>query len=113
MTVGVALRVRGINESGGRWRAVGIAVRVAAAVLGGYALATLSSVALAVTLPMARADAVLTGMMAGVAVHAASAIWVFAARSAARAWGGLLVAALPLAAMALLGQWQATGRILP
>ena len=112
MSIGAA---RGVMERlhGGGARAAGIAVRVAAAILGGYALAALCSVALAVTLPMARADAVLTGMMAGLAVHAAAVVWAFAARNAARAWAGLLVAALPLGAAALLGQWYATGWILP
>ncbi|WP_338664466.1 DUF3649 domain-containing protein [Pararoseomonas sp. SCSIO 73927] len=115
-----AWTARGAMEwigGGGRARAGGIAVRVVAAILGGYALGALLSAALAVALPpalaMGRADAVLTGMMAGLAGHAAAAIWVFAARSAARAVAGLLLAALPLAAMVLAGHWHATGRILP
>ncbi len=94
-------------------RAVEIAARAIAAILGGYGLAVLCSVALAMVLPMARADAVLTGMLAGLAVHAGSAIWVFAASSAARAWVGLLVAAVPLAATAMLGLWRTTGGMLP
>lgn len=112
----MAWTARGAMEwigGGGRARAGGIAVRTVAAILGGYALGVLCSVALAVALPLGRADAVLTGMMAGLAVHAAAAIWVFAARSAARAVAGLLLAALPLAAMAVIGHWHATGRILP
>jgi len=69
--------------------------RIAAAVLGGYALAALTSVA-AVALPIDRAQAVLTGMLASFVVYAGAVIWVFAVRSARRAWAGLLVAAVPL-----------------
>jgi len=69
--------------------------RIVAAVLGGYALAALTSVA-AVALPIARAQAVLTGMLASFVVYACAVIWVFAVRSARRAWAGLLVAAVPL-----------------
>ncbi len=84
-----------------------------AAIFGGYGLAALCSVAFAMALPMPRADAVLTGMLAGLAVHAGAAIWVFAAPSAARAWTGLIAAAVPLAGVAMLGLWHTTGRMLP
>jgi hypothetical protein len=69
--------------------------RIAAALFGGYALAALGSVA-ALALPMAKTEAVLTGMLASFAIYAGAVIWVFAARSASRAWIGLMVAALPL-----------------
>ncbi|WP_399678917.1 DUF3649 domain-containing protein [Xenophilus sp.] len=69
--------------------------RIVAAVLGGYALAALTSVA-AVALPIDRAQAVLTGMLASFVVYAGAVIWVFAVRSARRAWAGLLAAAVPL-----------------
>ncbi|PLC49371.1 iron uptake protein [Pollutimonas subterranea] len=73
-----------------------LASRIVAALVGGYALAALASVA-AVALPISRSEAVLTGMLASFAVYASAVVWVFAVRSAWRAWGGLLVAALPLA----------------
>ncbi|KAF1049576.1 DUF3649 domain-containing protein [Xylophilus sp.] len=73
--------------------------RIVAAVLGGYALAALASVA-AVALPIDRAQAVLAGMLASFAVYAGAVVWVFAVRSARRAWAGLLVAALVLLAPA-------------
>lgn len=70
--------------------------RIVAALFGGYALAALSSVAVLI-LPMTRPQAVLTGMMASFALYAAAAIWVFLARSATRAWAGLIIVAIPLA----------------
>jgi len=73
--------------------------RIVAAVLGGYALAALASVA-AVALPLGKPDAVMTGMLASFLVYALAVVWVFAARSAWRAWVGLAVAAIPLLAAA-------------
>lgn len=94
-------------------RGMAIAVRAAAAIGGGYALASLVAVALALVLPLGRMDAVLAGMMAGLVAYAAAAVWAFAARSALRAWVGMAGAAVPLAVLALLGHWQSTGRVLP
>jgi len=75
--------------------------RIVAALFGGYALAALASVAV-LALPMSRPQAVLTGMLASFAVYAGAVIWVFAVRSALRAWTGLLVMAAPL----LLAAWS-------
>ena len=75
--------------------------RIVAAIAGGYALAALVSVA-ALALPIAAPQAVLSGMLASFAVYSGAVIWVFAARSARRAWAGLLLAALPL----LSAAWQ-------
>ncbi|BAN27513.1 DUF3649 domain-containing protein [Caballeronia insecticola] len=75
--------------------------RIVAAIFGGYALAALTSVA-ALVLPMSKPQAVLTGMLASFIVYVCAVIWVFAVRSARRAWCGLLVAALPL----LLAAWN-------
>jgi ABC-type polysaccharide/polyol phosphate export permease len=69
--------------------------RIAAALFGGYALAALASVA-TLAFPIARPQAVLTGMMLSFLIYAGAVIWVFAVRSAARAWTGLVVAAVPL-----------------
>ncbi len=77
----------------------GLLSRIVAALLGGYALAALASVA-ALALPMDKPQAVLTGMQSSFLVYAVAVIWVFAARSALRAWTGLVVVALPLAAAA-------------
>jgi hypothetical protein len=77
--------------------------RIAGAVGGGYALGALASVA-ALALPMSAPQAVITGMLASFVFYAGVVIWMFLARSARRAWAGLLLAALPLA----LAAWWAT-----
>ena len=69
--------------------------RVVAALFGGYALAALTSVA-TLALPMTRPEAVFTGMLLSFVVYVLAVIWVFAVRSATRAWVGLLVAATTL-----------------
>jgi hypothetical protein len=69
--------------------------RIVAALLGGYAVAALSSVAV-LALPMSKPQAVLTGMLASFLIYAAAVIWVFAVRSALKAWVGLIVVAVPL-----------------
>lgn len=69
--------------------------RILAAFLGGYFLAALASVA-ALALPLDKPQAVLTGMQASFLIYAGAVVWVFAARSAARAWAGLFIVALPL-----------------
>ncbi|WP_425414321.1 DUF3649 domain-containing protein [Ottowia thiooxydans] len=79
--------------------------RVLAAVIGGYSLAALASVAARV-LPMPAPETVFTGMMASFLVYTGAVIWVFAVRSARRAWIGLLIAALPLLVGAYLGVWR-------
>lgn len=73
--------------------------RIVAAIGGGYVLGALVSVA-ALALPMEKPQAVLAGLMASFLVYAGAVVWVFAVRSARRAWAGLLVAGLPLLAVA-------------
>jgi hypothetical protein len=75
--------------------------RIVAALFGGYALAALCSVAVLV-LPMSKPQAVLTGMLASFAVYTGAVVWVFAARSALKAWAGLIIVAVPL----LLAAWS-------
>lgn len=84
-----------------RW--LGVASRTLAALFGGYGLAGLAAAACAVTLPMARSDAVVTGMMVGLVVQAAAAIWVFSAGSAVRAWLGLAAPCVVLGILLLQG----------
>ncbi|MCD9032524.1 DUF3649 domain-containing protein [Luteimonas sp. Y-2-2-4F] len=81
---------------------LGVLSRSLAALLGGYALAASASMLLALALPMPRAQATLTGILTGIALYAAAAVWAFAVRSAARAWLGI---AAPAAAMWLLARW--------
>ena len=86
------------------WSTGPLISRIAAALFGGYALAALSSVA-ALALPMSKPQAVLTGMLASFAIYAGAVIWVFAVRSAFKAWLGLIVVAVPLSWAA----WSVSG----
>ena len=83
--------------------------RIVAAIGGGYALAALASVAV-LALPVSRPQAVIGGMLASFAIYAGAVVWVFAVRSAWRAWVGLLVAAAPLLAFAWQ-VWQGGGAV--
>lgn len=80
--------------------------RVLAAVLGGYIVAALASVSLTLWVPMARADAVVTGMMTSFLAYLGAVIWCFACRSAGRAWLGLALTSLVLAVVSGLAYWM-------
>lgn len=84
-----------------RWA---VASRVAAAMFGGYALASATAACLAVWLPMARVDAVVTAMLLAFVVYAIGVTWVFATRTAWRAWGGMLGPAVVLAVLFWAGR---------
>jgi len=71
-----------------RW---GVLSRSLAAIFGGYALASATSVFCAVALPGPRGQAVLTGMLLAILVAACAALWAFATRTALRAWVGILI----------------------
>jgi len=75
--------------------------RIVAALFGGYALAALGSVAV-LALPISKPQAVLAGMLASFAIYSGAVIWVFAVRSALKAWAGLIIVAAPL----LLAAWS-------
>lgn len=91
-----------------RLQAIGpLLSRIVAAIFGGYALAALSSVAV-LALPVDRTQAVIGGIQLSFAVYAGAVIWVFAVRSARRAWVGLLLAALVLAVPAA-AVWKGYG----
>jgi hypothetical protein len=45
----------------------------------------------AVALPIARGQAVLTGMLVAIVLCACAALWAFATRTALRAWVGILI----------------------
>jgi hypothetical protein len=70
--------------------------RVAAAVLGGYALAASMAVFLAAVLPAGRAEAVVGGMQWSFAAYAAAVIWAFSPVALLRVWIGLLLPAVVL-----------------
>lgn len=77
-------------------------MRIAAAIVGGYALATVMSIALASLLPTPRADAVLATTLLSFAVYAAAILWTFAVRTARLAWLGLMMATALCGALAWL-----------
>lgn len=86
-----------------------VASRVLAALLGGYILSALASVSLTLWLPMARAEAVVTGMMSSFLVYLVAVLWCFACRSAWQAWFGLILPSLVLAAVSGVAYWM--GRV--
>jgi hypothetical protein len=88
-----------LNEAA-RYR-IGVASRAFAASIGGYALASAATALLSVLLPMPRVEAVVTATLLSILIYAGAVIWVFAARSAARAWLGI-AAPTTLLALALL-----------
>lgn len=76
-----------------------VASRALAAIVGGYVLSALVAIAMALWLPLARAEAVITGTLASFVVYTCAVMWVFAARDAWRAWAGL---AAPSAVLAIV-----------
>lgn len=91
--------------AGVRYR-LAVASRAVAAIAGGYGVAALSAAVLAVCLPaafgMARSEAAMTGTLASFLVFAIAVMWVFAARTALRAWSGLVIAAVPMGLLLLV-----------
>ncbi|MGO3869193.1 MAG: DUF3649 domain-containing protein [Alcaligenes sp.] len=82
--------------------------RILAASLGGYVLSALFSVA-TLALPTSRPEAVLWGAQFSFLIWTASVLWVFLARSATRAWVGLLIGCvLCLLAIAAQGGMEGT-----
>lgn len=75
-----------------------VAARVAAALIGGYAIPSLFAYASARLLPMPRLDAIIPGTLLAFAIMPAIVVWAFLARSAVHAWAGMTVVAAALAA---------------
>jgi hypothetical protein len=71
--------------------------RVLAATVGAYLLANIVTAALTFLLPMATSMAYLVGVQSSFLVCSIAILWVFSARTARKAWLGLLVIGLPLA----------------
>ena len=67
-----------------------VASRAVAAIGGGYTLAAAAAALLAVVLPMQPAEAVITATLLSFIVFCCAVLWVFAARTAWRAWGGIV-----------------------
>ncbi|WP_340115249.1 DUF3649 domain-containing protein [Pelagibius sp. 7325] len=79
-----------------------MALRIAVGIVGGYALACAVAIWISYVLPLARADAVLTGQLISFIVYAGAVLWVFAVRSALRATVGISLAILAFSALAWL-----------
>ncbi len=76
---------------------LGVASRAVAAIVGGYALSALVATVSAIYFPGTRAEAAIFGMLISFVIYTLAVMWVFAVRSALRAWLGLLLPAIPLA----------------
>jgi hypothetical protein len=76
---------------------LGVASRAVAAIGGGYALSALVATVSAIYFPGTRAEAAIFGMLISFVIYTVAVMWVFAVRSALRAWLGLLLPAIPLA----------------
>lgn len=79
-----------------------VASRVVAAALGGYALTSAATVLLALVWPAPQTQAMLWASMLSFAIYSVVVIWVFMARSATRAWVGVVSITAVLAALAWL-----------
>jgi hypothetical protein len=96
--MGASSKTPSLNHSTVRYR-LGVASRALAAIGGGYALAAGSTIALALALrSQPREEAVMLATLPSYLIWAGAVIWVFAARTAGRAWLGLLVPGLALGA---------------
>lgn len=67
-----------------------VASRALAAIIGGYALTALATTALAIFLPLSRAEASMTATLLSFVIYTCVVLWVFATRSATRAWLGIV-----------------------
>lgn len=76
---------------------LGVASRALAAIVGGYALSALVATFCAIYYPSTRAEAAIFGMLASFVVYTCAVMWVFAVRTALKAWLGLILPSIPLA----------------
>ena len=90
------------NRTMTRAHRLDVALRLIVAVGGGYALATLSALALAHVLPLPPGDAERLGGMLAFIVFAGVTIWAIAARRQRVVWLGVALACLACAAVIAL-----------
>jgi hypothetical protein len=83
-----------------------VASRLIAALGGGYAVAALLAIAGAWALPMAREEAATTATIAAIVAMPVAAMGCFWAKSATRAWIGILAFAALFAGIALAAGWR-------
>ena len=94
------------NVSWLRYR-LAVTSRSVAGIFGGYGLASAFAAALAVWLPMGRADAAITAQISAFVVYACAVIWVFATRSNRRAWVGMIGLTLVFLGLYAVKRWSA------
>lgn len=82
-----------------RWA---VASRVAAAMLGGYALTSAATVLVSLLWPIPQAQAVMAATMLSFTVYALVIIWAFHAASIKRVWAVMLIGTAALSALAWL-----------
>jgi Protein of unknown function (DUF3649) len=87
--------------AGWRYR-LAVAARTGAGLLGGYALAAFFTTTVALLARAPREEAAMLGAVPSFLVFAAAIVWTFTARTAARAWAGI---GLPLLVLAALTWW--------
>jgi hypothetical protein len=83
-----------------------VAARLVAALAGSYGVAALMAIACAWALPMASIEAATVGTIAGLLALPVAAMGCFWARSAGRAWAGILLFALLFGGIALAAGWR-------
>ena len=79
-----------------------VASRALAAIVGGYALTALGTMAIARFLPLSRAEASMTATLSSFLIYTCIVIWVFATRTASRAWVGIVALMVVLGALVWL-----------
>jgi hypothetical protein len=84
-----------------------VASRAIAAILGGYVLTALATFALAAFLPLSPSEASLTATLLSFLIYACVVIWVFATRTAWRAWAGIIAPSLVLGGLVLIRHYMA------
>ena len=85
---------------------LGVAARAAAALVGGYGVAALLAIAGAKALPMQREEAAITATMLALLAMPVAAMACFRARSAGRAWAGVLLFTALFAGIAAIAGWR-------
>ncbi len=76
--------------------------RIIAAIVGGYLLANVAAIVLSYLLPGSRADGVMVATCVSFIIYAGAVFWVFSARTAWRAWFGILIPGLSSAVIVFL-----------
>jgi Protein of unknown function (DUF3649) len=84
--------------------------RCVAAAFGGYAVVALLQLAMVAVLPWDNYKAMLFSSQTSYLYYTGLIIWCFAARTARRAWLGLVLVALPLV---LIDAWYLMQRVSP